>query len=144
MGTTSCIIIKQKLFIFHHLHYCANRKNNKSKNSFISQIFLFSNRNCCDSKHFVSKYFYLNEKIFLAWHFLDECNAGDRRMIDVTDGGRAGPHPQSQIDWRSTTILDEERIQAWNIGIDQIYFHKIHNSLESKRVLISWDPRRCL
>ena len=54
VGTTSCIIIKQKLFIFHHLHYCANRKNNKSKNSFISQIFLFSNRNCCDSKHFVS------------------------------------------------------------------------------------------
>ena len=44
------------------------------------------------------KNFYLNEKIFLAWHFLDECNAGDRRMIDVTDGGRAGPHPQSQID----------------------------------------------
>ena len=66
------------------------------------------------------------ELVDILWNISkDESNAGDSRMIDVYDGGRAGPHPQSQIDWRSTTILDEERIQAWNIGIDQIYFHKI-------------------
>ena len=44
-------------------------------------------------------------------------------MIDVDDGDRAGPHPQSANRLAvNYTILDEERTQAWNIGIDKNIF----------------------
>ena len=56
---------------------------------------------------------------------MDECNAGDRRMIDVYDGGRAGPHPQSQIDWRSTTLYWMKKEFSHEIlELIKIYFHK--------------------
>ena len=94
------------------------------------EIFLFSNRNCCDSKHFVSllqNIFIKMSKYFLVgflWKiFRTDCNAGDRGMMDVDDEDRPGPHPQSPNGLAvNYTILDEERTRAWNIGIDKNIF----------------------
>ena len=83
------------------------------------EISLFSNRNCCDSKHFVSllqNIFIKMRKYFLAFCEIfskDDCNAGDREMIDVDDGHRAGS--SSSVTNRlavNYTILDEKGIQA--------------------------------
>ena len=129
MGTTSCIIIKQKLSIifFHHLHYCPIRKNNKSKQ--LWNIFIFK-QELLWQQTFCLKIFLLKWES-ISW--LAFCEIFSRLTVMQVTGRwlmlmmatEQGPHPQSQIDWRSTTLYwMKKEFRHEILELTKIYFHK--------------------